>query len=72
MFGKKKSKLKVDSPIFVAESILYLSRIITYEFYYDYMTPKWSKNTLCVDTDSLIPLIKTDDLYKDIASDIEK
>ena len=72
MFGKKKSKLKVDSPIFVAESVLYLSKIITYEFYYDYMIPKWSKNTLCVDTDSLIPLIKTDDLYEDIASDIEK
>ena len=40
MFGKKKSKLKVDSPIFVAESFLYLSKIITYEFYYDYIIPK--------------------------------
>ena len=44
-----------------------------YEFYYDYVTPKYVENLkLCyLDTDSFIVYIKTDDLYKDIAQDVE-
>ena len=45
-----------------------------YEFHYDYMKRKYDddKLTLCyMDTDSLVYDIKTDDLYKDIADDVE-
>ena len=45
-----------------------------YEFWYDYMKPKYGDNVkLCyMDTDSFIMNIKTEDSYKDIANDVEK
>ena len=45
-----------------------------YEFWYDYMKPKYNDNVkLCyMDTDSLIINIKTNDFYKDIANDVDK
>ena len=45
-----------------------------YEFWYDYMKPKYNDNVkLCyMDTDSLIMNIKTNDFYKDIANDVDK
>ena len=45
-----------------------------YEFWYDYMEPKYRDNVkLCnMDTDSFIMHIKTEDFYKDIANDVEK
>ena len=44
-----------------------------YEFWYDYIKPKYSKKVkLCyLDTDSFIIYIKTDDIYKDIAEDVD-
>ena len=45
-----------------------------YEFWYDYMKPKYGNNVkLCyMDTDSFIINIKTEYFYKDIANDVEK
>ena len=45
-----------------------------YEFWYDYMKPKYGDNVkLCyMDTDSFIMHIKIEDFYKDIANDVEK
>ena len=42
-----------------------------YEFWYDYITPKYQNNEeLCyMDTDSFRFRIKTEDVYKDIADD---
>ena len=44
-----------------------------HEFWYDYVKPKYDENTkLCyMDTDSFIVHVKTDDIYKDIAEDVE-
>ena len=44
-----------------------------YEFWYNYVNPKYGeKSKLCyVNTDSFIVCIKTDDIYKDIAQEIE-
>ena len=44
-----------------------------YEFWYDYMKPKYDNNVkLCyMDTDSFIMNIKTNDFYEDIANDVE-
>ena len=44
-----------------------------YEFWYDYMKPKYNDNVrLCyMDTDSFIMNIKTNDFYKDIDNDVE-
>ena len=44
-----------------------------YEFWYDYMKPKYVNNvkSCYMDTDSVIMNIKTNDFYKDISNDVE-
>ena len=70
----KKAKVKMNKPIYLGLSILEISKILMYEFWYDYMKPKYGNNVkLCyMDTDSLIMNIETNDFYKDIASDADK
>ena len=55
-------------------SRLELSKIVIYEFWYDYIKLKHGeKRKLCyMDTDSFIVQIKIDDIYKDIAKDVEQ
>ena len=69
----KKTKVKMNKPIYLGLSILEISKILMYEFWYDYMKPKYGDNVkLCyMDTDSFIIYIKTEDFYKDIANDVE-
>ena len=45
-----------------------------YEFWYDYIKPKYQyKAKMCyTNTESLVIHIKTEDFYKSIANDIEK
>ena len=49
------------------------SKILMYEFWYDYVKPKYGKKAkLCyTDTDSFIVFIKTNDIYKNIVEDVE-
>ena len=69
-----KTKVKMNKPIYLELSILDISKILIYEFWYDYMKPKYNDNVkLCyMDTDSFIMNIKTEDFYKDIANDVGK
>ena len=69
----KKTKVKMNKPIYLGLSILEISKILMYEFWYDYMKPKYNDNVrLCyMDTNSFIMNIKTNDFYKDIANDVE-
>ena len=69
----KKTKVKMNKPIYLGLSILEISKTLMYEFWYDYMKPKYNNNVkLCyTDTDSFIMNIKTNDFYKDIANDVE-
>ena len=69
----KKIKVKMNNPIYLGLSILEISKILMYEFWYDYMKPKYSDNVkLCyTDTDSFIINIKTKNFYKNIANDVE-
>ena len=69
----KKTKVKMNKPIYLGLSILKISKTLMYEFWYDYMKPKYNDNVkLCyMDTDSFIMNIKTNDFYKDIANDVE-
>ena len=69
-----KRKVKMNKPIYLGLSILGISKILMYEFWYDYMKPKYNDNAkLCyMDTDSFIMNIKTEDFYNDIANDVEK
>ena len=69
----KKTKVKMNKPICLGLSILEISKTLMYEFWYDYMKPKYNdKVKLCyMDTDSFIMNIKTNDFYKDISNDVE-
>ena len=69
-----KTKVKMNKPIYLGRSILDISKILMYEFWYDYMNPKYGyKVKLCyMDTDSFLMNIKTNDFYKDIGNDVEK
>ena len=69
----KKTEILMNKPVHLGLSMLELSKILMYEFWYDYVKPKYSeKAKLCyMDTDSFIVYIKTYDIYKDIAKDIE-
>ena len=69
----KKTKVKMNKPIYLGLSILEISKILMYAFWYDYMKPKYNDDVkLCyMDTDSFVMHIKTNDFYKDIASDVE-
>ena len=70
----KKTKVKMNKPVYLGLSILEISKTLMYEFLYDYMKPKYGDNLkLCyMDTNSFIMRIKTEDFYKDIANDVEK
>ena len=70
----KKTKAKMNKPIYLGLSILEISKILMYEFWYDYMKPKHNDNVkLCyMDTDIFIMNIKTENFYKDVANDVEK
>ena len=69
----KKTKVKVNKPIYLGMSILDISKTLMYEFWYDYIKPKYQDRAkLCyIDTDSFIIHIKTEDFYKQIANDVE-
>ena len=64
----------MSKPIYLGMSILDIGKTLMYEFWYEYIKPKYQdKAKLCyTDTDSFIIHIKTEDFYKDIANDVEK
>ena len=53
----------MNKPVYLCLSILEISKKLMYEFWYDYMKPKY---------DSFIMPIKAEDFYKDISDDVEK
>ena len=69
----KKTKVKMNKPIYLGLSILEISKILMYEFWYDYMKPKYNDNVELsyMDTDSFVMHIKTNDFYKDISDDVD-
>ena len=71
---RNRTKVKMNKPIYLGLSILDISKILMYKFWYDYMKPKYGNDVkLCyMDTDSFVMNIKTNDFYKDIANDVEK
>ena len=68
-----KNQMLMNKPVYLDLSILDLSKTVMYEFWYDYVKPKYGENAelFYMDTDCFIIHVKTDDVYKDIAEDIE-
>ena len=70
----KKTRVKTNKSIYLGMSISDISKTLTYEFWCNYIKPKYQdKAKLCyADTYSFIIHIKTKDFYKGIANDVEK
>ena len=70
----KKTKVKMNRPVYLGMSILDISKTLMYEFWYDYVKPKYSDKAklCCTDTDSFVINIFTEDFFKDINTDVEK
>ena len=64
----------MSKPVYFGLSILDLSKTVMYELWYDYVKSKYGENAKLyyMDTDSLIFHVKTENILKDIAEDVEK
>ena len=68
-----KTKVKMNNPIYLGMSVLDISKMLMYKFWYDYFKPKYGDRAkLCyTDTDSIIIHIITEDFSEDISNDVE-
>ena len=58
--------MRINKPVSLDISILCQSKTVMYEFWYDYVKPKYGENTklFYMDTESLIVQVKTEDIFK--------
>lgn len=70
----QKSCIIMDKPIAVGMSILDISKLTMYSFFYDFLKPKYDKNVTLAycDTDSFVLAVQTSDFYDDMRNNIEK
>ena len=69
----RNTQVVMNKLIYLDLSILDLSKTVMYEFWYDYVKPKYGENAILyyMDTDSFIVHVKTDDIFKYISEDVE-
>ena len=70
----RKTKILMNKPVYLGKAILDISKALMYEFWYDYIKPKYDQNAkLCyMDTDSFITQIFIENFYKDVAMDVKR
>ena len=68
----RKAQIIVNKSVYLGLSILDQSKNFIYEFWYDYVKSKHDGNAnRYMDTDRYIVHVKTDDIHKDIAENVE-
>ena len=69
----KKTKVKMNKPVYLRMPILDISKTLMDKFWYDYFKSKCGDRAkLCyTDTDSFIIHIITEDFFEDISNDVE-
>ena len=70
----KKTEVYFNKPVYVGQAILDLSKLLMFDFHYNYIQKKYSYKRvklLFTDTDSLMYEVKTNDFYDDIKDDIK-
>ena len=67
-----KDHILMNRPVYTGMCVLELSKILMYDFYYNHLKERYSSNCqlLYTDTDSLLLEIKTEDVYKDKATNL--
>ena len=69
----KKTKSKMNVPIYIGFTILEVSKEVMWKFFYYFKTKYEDKAKLCyTDTDSFILHIKTKDFHEHINNDVEE
>ena len=70
----RKTKISMNKPILVGQTILDKSKIVMYKFFYDYIKPKYQDKVklLYMDTHSYVLHIQTEDFCKDINNDLDE
>ena len=70
----KKTKVKMNKPVYLGMYILDIRKMPMYEFWYEYIKPKYKeKAKLCyMDTDSFVINIFTEGFFEDINNDVER
>ena len=69
----KKSHITMNKCVYLGLVILDVRKTKKHDFWYDHIKPKYGEKAKLyyMDTDSFIAHIKTGDIYKDIAEDVE-
>ena len=62
----RKTKVYMNKPVYIGQAVLDISKILMYEFWYDYLEPKYGdKIKLCyMDKDSFIFCVETKILHQ--------
>ena len=71
----KKTEVYFNKPVYVGQAILDLSKLLMFDFHYNFIQKKYSykrAKLLFTDTDSLMYELNTDDFYDDIRNDIRE
>ena len=70
----KKTKVKVNKPVYLGMSILDINKSLLYEFWYDYIKSRYKdKGKLCyMDTDSFVINVFAQEFFDDINNDVER
>ena len=69
-----KTEILMNKPVYLGLSILELHKILMYQFWYDYVKPKYGEKAKLRYMDPTVSLYtkkQTDDIYKDIAEVVE-
>ena len=69
-----RQKLVLCKPVYTGFTVLELSKVLMYDFHYRHIKDKYGSRAqlLFTDTDSLCYSIQTEDVYRDMQSDLEK
>ena len=70
----KKANVKMNKPVYLGMCILDISKMLMYEFWYEYIKPNYKEKAkrCCMDTGSFVINIFTEDFFEGINDDIER
>ena len=70
----KKTQILMIKPVYLGLPMLHLSKTVMYEYWYDYLKPRYAENVkLCyIDTGSFIVHVKTDDITETLQKMLKK